>query len=89
MEELKGGLPNDVAKILCERLLATVDLDGYYQIDYYTGELTVCGIYLPNGRCACNKYNQTLNEYEQFDLPFDCFSEYSQTMILLEVAKIN
>ena len=85
MNELQKNYPSVTAKITSDRLLAIVTLDGYYQINYYTGEITVSGVYLPNGLCVCNKYNQTLNEYEQFDLDWDSFSEYSQRMILLEV----
>ena len=85
MKELQKNCPSGTAKIAYDRLLATVVLDGYYQIDYYTGEITVRGVYLPNGLCVCSKYNQTMNEYEQFDLEWDSFSEYSQRMILLEV----
>lgn len=82
---MSNSCSNDVAKIASSRLLATVELNGYYRIDYYTGEITINGIYLPVGLCVCSKYNQTINEYEQFDLEWNCFSEYDQRMILLEV----
>jgi hypothetical protein len=85
MNELQKNRPSDTAKLAHDRLLATVALDGYYRIDYYTGEVTVHGVYLPNGICVCSKYNQAMNKYEQFDLEWDSFSEYSQRMILLEV----
>lgn len=85
MNELQKIYPSGTAKTIYDRLLTTAALDGYYKIDYYTGKITVCGVYLPSGLCACRKYNQTMNEYEQFDLEWDGFSEYSQRMILLEV----
>jgi hypothetical protein len=88
MNKLVKNCPSNTAKIAYDRLLAAVTLDGYYQIDYYTGDLTVIGVYLPHGICVCNKYNQTMceyREYKQFDLVWDCFSEYTQRMILLEV----
>ena len=88
MNELEKNSPSGTAKIAYDRLLATVALDGYYQIDYYTGEITVCGVYLPNGLCVCSKFNKTMNEYEQFDLEWGSFSEYSQRMILLEVGDL-
>lgn len=84
MNELQKNYPSATAKIVYDRLLAIVDLVGYYQIDYYTGYLTVQGVYLPNGLCVCSDYNQTTNEYEQFELEWNSFSEYFQRMILLE-----
>jgi len=83
--QVKKNTPSGTAKTASDRLLGTITLDGYYKIDYYTGEITVCGVYLPNGLCVCRKYNQTMNEYDNFDLEWDNFSEYTQRMILLEV----
>jgi len=85
MNKFVKNCPSNTAKIAYDRLLAAVALDGYYQIDYYTGDLTVIGVYLPQGLCVCGKYNHILCEYEQFDLEWNSFSEYTQRMILLEV----
>ena len=85
MSQEQKPSPSNTASIACNRLSEAATLDGYYKIDYYTGEITVCGVYLPSGLCVCSKYNQTMNETEQFDLEWDSFSEYSQRMILLEV----
>lgn len=85
MTKIAENNPQSTAKLAYDRLLATVALDGYYQIDYYTGDITVRGVYLPHGLCVCSRYNQTMNEYEQFDEAWDNFSKYSQRMILLEV----
>jgi hypothetical protein len=86
MSQEQEPCPCSTIKTACDRLSAASSLDdGYYKIDYYTGEITVCGVYLPDGLCVCSKYNQTMNETEQFDLEWDSFSEYSQRMIMLEV----
>lgn len=82
---MENNSPCSIANITSSRLLSISELSGYYKIDYYIGEMTVNGIYLPNGLCVCSKFNQTNNEYEQFDSEWNCFSEYNQRMILLEV----
>lgn len=82
---MENNSPSSIANIASSRLLLISKLNGYYKIDYYTGEIIVNGVYLPNGLCVCSKFKQTINEYEQFDSEWNCFSEYNQRMILLEV----
>ena len=79
--------PQETAQIASDRMLAAVKLDGYFKIWYYTGDVTVYGIYMPEGLCVCGKYNRETEEYEQFDSEFDSFSEYHQRAILLEVGE--
>lgn len=68
---------------IANELLYTLTLDGYFRIDYYTGDITIHGVLLPDGLCLCSRYKN--NDYIQFDMNFNEFSDYTQKMILLEV----
>lgn len=76
--------PKEQITEMCSILSKVSDLYGYFKIDYYTSDITVLGISLPEGLVTTRKFNQLYNEYE--DLEWDNFSEYTQRMILLEVA---
>lgn len=73
-------------KDIADKLSKVSGLDGYFQIDYYTGDITVLGVSLPAGLCTTRKFNQTHNDFEYEDFEWKDFSEYTQRMILLEVA---
>ena len=81
--------PKNQTKDMCNKLSKVSELEGYYQIDYYTGDITVLGVYLPEGLCTTRKFNQTHNDYEYEDFEWDAFSEYTQRMILLEVGDLQ
>ena len=75
-------------KDIADKLSKVSGLDGYFQIDYYTGDITVLGVSLPEGLCTTRKFNQVHNDYEYEDFEWDTFSEYTQRMILLEVGDL-
>ena len=81
--------PKNQTKDMCNKLSKVSELEGYYQIDYYTGDITVLGVYLPEGLCTTRKFNQSHNDYEYEDFEWDTFSEYTQRMILLEVGDLQ
>ena len=85
MEELKENLPYNTIKNIFNNLLAVITLDGYYQLDYYTGDITIIGISLPNGLCTCMQFNTEKDCYNFYDLEWNDFSLYTQQMILLEL----
>ena len=74
---------------MCNILSKVSELYGYFKIDYYTSDITILGISLPEGLVTTRKFNQLHNDYEYEDLEWDNFSEYTQRMILLEVADAN
>ena len=75
-------------KDIADKLSKVSELEGYFQIDYYTGDITVLGVSLPAGLCTTRKFNQTHNDFEYEDFEWDTFSEYTQRMILLEVGDL-
>ena len=75
-------------KDIADKLSKVSELEGYFQIDYYTGDITVLGVSLPEGLCTTRKFNQTHNDYEYEDYDWNTFSEYTQRMILLEVGDL-
>ena len=81
--------PKEQIKEMCSILLKVSELYGYFKIDYYTSDITVLGISLPEGLCTIRKFNHIISNYEYEDLEWDTFSEYTQRMILLEVADAN
>ena len=80
--------PKNQIKDICNKLSKASKLEGYFQIDYYTGDITVLGVSLPEGLCTTRKFNQVHNDYEYEDFEWDTFSEYTQRMILLEVGDL-
>lgn len=80
--------PKNQIKDICSRLSKVSELEGYFQIDYYTGDITVLGVSLPEGLCTTRKFNQTYNDYIYEDYDWNTFSEYTQRMILLEVGDL-
>ena len=73
-------------KDIADKLSKVSKLDGYFEIDYYTGDITVLGVYLPEGLCRCRRLNRSRNDFEYEEYEWKDFSEYTQRMILLEVA---
>lgn len=78
--------PKNKIKDICSKLSKVSELEEYYQIDYYTGDITVLGVYLPEGLCRCRSLNRSRDGFEYEDFEWNTFSEYTQRMILLEVA---
>lgn len=77
--------PKETAEQTSIIISKTIQLDGYFKIDYYTGDITIMGVYLPNGFCLCNRYNYLTSEVEYFDLQWNELSEYTQRNVLLEI----
>lgn len=80
--------PKNQIKDIREKLSKILELEGYFQIDYYTGDITVLGVYLPEGLCTTRKFSQTHNDFEYEEYEWKGFSEYTQRMILLEVGDL-
>jgi len=76
--------PIDTTKTIINKLSIIESLSGYYEIDYYTGDCTVHGITFPEGTCYCSRHNQY--EIVYCDLMWEDFSEYTQRLILMEIA---
>lgn len=81
--------PKEQIKEMCDILSKVSELYGYFKIDYYTSDITVLGISLPDGLCTTRKFNHLTSDFYYEDLEWDTFSEYTQRMILLEVADAN
>ena len=80
--------PKNQIKDICNKLSKVSELEGYFQIDYYTGDITVLGVSLLEGLCTTRKFNQAHNDFEYEEYEWKNFSEYTQRMILLEVGDL-
>ena len=80
---------NNQIKKMYDKLLKVSELKGYFQIDYYTGDITVLGVYLPEGLCRCRSLNRSRDDFEYEDYEWNTFSEYTQRIILLELADLQ
>lgn len=80
--------PKNQTKDICNKLSKVSKLEGYFQIDYYTSDITVLGVSLPEGLCTTRKFNHSITDYEYEDFEWKDFSEYTQIMILLEVGDL-
>lgn len=77
--------PKQTIQVAVDRLTSVLTLEGYYQIDFYTGDITINGVFLPHGLCACQKYDQTQNDYDGFDIEWDNLSQATQREVLFEI----
>ena len=79
--------PTETINELCKKLSFIKELNGHYCINYYNDNgTTIHSVYLPNGLCVCSSITNGINDYEYFDCSWNDLSEYTKTMVLLEVA---